>query len=69
MSAECWADPLNREQRNYLAKRLGRACSSFWAAMQVPGTGRRSFNMLATATAEMADLRIDVTERAAVIRS
>ena len=50
----CWADPLNREERARLRRMLASACRKFWNASQ------------GWAWIEMADLHLDVTERAAV---
>ncbi len=60
MTAACWADPLNREQRQRLAKSLTHATEAFTAAAGVPGKGRRSLMMLVAAADEMLDLRLDV---------
>jgi hypothetical protein len=62
----CWADPLSANDRRVLARKLARACKSFYAATQVPGRGRASVSALLVASAEMSILHTDVTERAAV---
>lgn len=64
----CWADPLTRRERTELSKRLARACRrSYRESLR----GCRplladSQNRLTLISAEMADLHLDVTERAAV---
>ena len=66
----CWADPLSREERAALARKLANACKRFGNAPEPrrrragdPMTGRMARRL---ASAEMGDLRIDVTERAAL---
>jgi len=71
MSSECWADPLTRAERYALARKLASASLRFGNAPaprrrrdgRDPQTGRMARRL---ASAEMADLRIDVTERAEV---
>ncbi len=65
----CWADPLNRTERRVMAAALANACKHSWeaAAPYRAGIVRGSLSgALAQTSAEMADLRIDVTERAEV---
>lgn len=52
----CWADPLTRAERQLLAVKLSRAAQAAWRATNAPWT--RLF-------AELGDLHLDVTERAA----
>jgi len=69
----CWADPLSCSERSMVAGMLARAAkASFWArtAGYRPEAGRwEDANARAVArhmhtSAEMSDLRLDVTERA-----
>lgn len=53
-SGTCWADPLSRKERRVLAGKLARACRASFFARE--GSDWR----------EMADLHLDVTERAEV---
>jgi hypothetical protein len=67
-TTDCWADPLTRKERREVAGLLARASHHFWAAAEprLPdayGAHALAF-ALAACSAEMADLRIDVTERA-----
>lgn len=60
----CWADPLTSEERAGLARKLARACNRFWGGQYAfigHADSRRSY---VTASAEMSDLHLDVTERA-----
>jgi hypothetical protein len=50
----CWADPLSRKERRELREKLARAC--LWSFYAREGG----------AWLEMADLHLDVTERAEV---
>lgn len=62
----CWADPLSREERTELARKLARACKRFHGARYAfigEGDSPCSYR---EASAEMADLHLDVTERAEV---
>jgi hypothetical protein len=70
-----WADLLTRKERRALSEKLGRAAkSSFWArtASYHPERGRwddanaRTVERHMRTSAEMQDLHLDVTERAAV---
>jgi hypothetical protein len=72
---DCWADPLNRAERRALREMLARNSQMFWEA-SAPGL-RRIYtrdlderealrSALLEASMEMADLHLDVTERAAV---
>lgn len=72
---DCWADPLSQEERRILREKLARAATaSFWARTTSyrPELGRwEDANANAVAehmqtSSEMADLHLDVTERAAV---
>lgn len=64
MDTICWADPLTRAERRKLSEKLARACKRFYAER---GTGLPgSFQSWHLASAEMADLHLDVTERAEV---
>ena len=77
MTADCWADPLTRFERSELAVKLAHACKRFYAAARVarraPGrdelvalmSGRDEFVAFMSASADMSDLHLDVTERAA----
>jgi hypothetical protein len=74
----CWADPLTRSERAELARMLARNCQRFGEAARhaskaIRHSGRRpsvtaivAVEMLRHAGIEMADLRLDVTERAAL---
>jgi hypothetical protein len=73
-----WADPLSRSERSMVAGMLARAAkASFWArtASYRPEAGRwEDANARAVArhvrtSAEMSDLRLDVTERASTARA
>jgi hypothetical protein len=69
----CWTDPLSRMERKELRLMLSRHCHRFWdaawpahdpaALLAIPADLGDS--LLQTA-AEMADLHLDVTERAEV---
>ncbi len=71
VTAPCWADPLAPGQRRALARKLARGCKRSWdeaakqfdAGFYAPGSLMRA---MASTSAEMADLHLDVTERAAV---
>ncbi len=77
MTAGCWAAPLTHDERDVLAVKLGGACRRFYAAARVarraPGrdelvalmSGRDEFVAFMSASADMSDLHLDVTERAA----
>lgn len=71
----CWADPLTRKERRALREMLALNSQMFWEAAS-PGL-RRIYtgdlderealrSALLEASKEMADLHMDVTERAAV---
>jgi hypothetical protein len=67
---ECWADPLSRNERAVLARKLANASRRFYHA---PCGGRRREGDPMTArmarrmaSAEMQDLHLDVTEMAEV---
>lgn len=68
----CWADPLTRAERTELARRLARYCHRFWDAAwprdpaALMAISADLGDSLMQASAEMADLRLDVTERAEV---
>jgi hypothetical protein len=59
----CWADPLTRKERLALAGMLARACNRFYTN---PAGGPGATLSQIIASAEMSDLHLDVTERAAV---
>jgi len=59
----CWADPLNREERAELARMLARWCSRFYNS---PAGTASAMHSQIVASAEMAGLHLDVTERAEV---
>lgn len=72
MTTTCWADPLSRMERKELRLKLASACQQFWDAawprdprklMAIPAEAGES---LVQASKEMADLHLDVTERAEV---
>ncbi len=68
MTATCWATPLTHDERDALAVKLGAWCRQFHAAARVAHRlgGRDEFMVLAeAASADMSDLHLDVTERAA----
>jgi len=78
MSAGCWATPLTEAERTILAVKLGRACRRFYAAARVARrtpwaqrftmvtiSAQDEFVGLMSASADMSDLHLDVTERAA----
>jgi hypothetical protein len=64
----CWADPLSRNERRELSRKLARACRLAYAASRV--SHRQGDDGLALslvkASADMSDLHLDVTERAEV---
>lgn len=67
----CWADPLTRAERRVLREKLARSCKRFYdAATTTRGqrrlTTREVIHSALLASAEMSDLHLDVTERAAV---
>jgi hypothetical protein len=73
----CWADVLTRAERAELARFLAAWCTAFYGSASTPQIRRRNRRMkqgaalevsrsMTRASAEMADLRIDVTERARV---
>jgi len=65
---DCWADPLTRRERYELRKKLARACKRSYDArlgLARPGSFDLAFGVVAV-SAEMSDLHLDVTERAAV---
>jgi hypothetical protein len=63
MTAGCWADPLSRTERRMVADLLSRACRRFYnTPAGMPGAMLSQI----VAAAEMSDLHLDVTERAAV---
>ena len=72
MPDTCWADPLSRAERRELARKLARACTRFYATRDATGlTGFLNADTAITisrtmASAEMSELHLDVTERAAV---
>jgi hypothetical protein len=59
----CWADPLTSAQRWKLARMLARACQRFYHTPA--GTPDAVLSQI-IASAEMSDLHLDVTERAAL---
>lgn len=72
MTGTCWADPLTRAERAALARKLANAAQRFGNA---PDPGRRKLLGVSPAdarmarrmaSAEMSDLHLDATERAAV---
>jgi hypothetical protein len=69
MAADCWADPLSREERRTLAGKLARACGQVYRArLDWIGTDdqNRMIAQCVQASADMSDLHLDVTERAEV---
>ena len=62
----CWADPLSRKERYVLAGMFARACSRFY---NIPAGTPGAMLSQIVASAEMSDLRLDVTERAEVPQS
>jgi hypothetical protein len=52
----CWADPLSRAERRILREKLASACKRFWLTS-------------GPCWIEMADLHLDVAERAEVATS
>jgi hypothetical protein len=66
----CWADPLTGVERRELARRLGRACKAAYDSATIIGgrraTSRQVIHAAICTSADMADLHLDVTERAAV---
>ena len=66
----CWADPLSRAERHVLADNLARAAKREFAAgrLRRHGGDIQFARSLDNTGAEFQDLRIDVTERAAVAR-
>ena len=63
----CWADPLSRGERAYLAKKFARASNRFYATAFI--AGRMSQPDLArqkvALSVDCIELHLDVTERAA----
>lgn len=59
----CWADPLTRKERRALSGKLARACQRFY---NTPAGTAGAMHSQIVASAEMSDLHMDVTERAAV---
>jgi hypothetical protein len=59
----CWADPLSRRERAELARKLASWCQRFYNTPA--GTPDAVYSQI-LASAEMSDLHLDVTERAAV---
>ena len=69
MTDTCWANPLSRKERTELARMLARHCKKFWDASGRPRQGPRvatEYRDLVITSAEMSDLHLDVTERAAL---
>lgn len=74
-AVKCWADPLSRAERRALATKLASACKRFYDAAppniyrikkrHCPVDG----SALLECSNEMADLHLDVTERAEVATS
>jgi len=58
-----WADPLSRSERSMVAGMLARACNRFY---NLPAGTPGAMLSQIIASAEMSDLRLDVTERAKV---
>jgi hypothetical protein len=65
----CWADPLCREERRVLAEVLDRACSATWLLKDVFAVGQPARYRVIGTSLEMANLYLDVTERAEVATS
>jgi hypothetical protein len=59
----CWADPLTRAERRILREKLSRACKRLHGVRAPDGLYSPAH---VSASAEMADLHLDVTERAEV---
>jgi hypothetical protein len=59
----CWADPLTRMERKELRLKLARACQRFY---NTPAGNSKAMLSQIVASAEMADLHLDVTERTEV---
>jgi hypothetical protein len=79
VTAACWADPLSRTERRVLAEKLARACKRLYHNRNFPlpshvrgescmADARRAGSYI-SASAEMSDLHLDVTERAEVATS
>ena len=71
----CWADPLSRKERRVLAEKLAHACGASYRARQrgLRANGNRwevadneVIRQHITTSNDLADLHMDVTERAAV---
>lgn len=62
-SGTCWADPLSRKERRLVGEFLARACKRFY---NTPAGTSGAMHSQIVASAEMADLHLDVTERAEV---
>ena len=72
LTTTCWADPLTRKERRELASRLARACGAVWRARTHWKGDDRETAMVAQcilASTDMAELHLDVTERAKVATS
>ena len=63
----CWADPLSRKERVALAEKLARACGASWRVREEwasdPDQEQKVRRYVSTSV-DMADLHMDVTERA-----
>ena len=72
MSETCWADSLSRKERRELSTRLARACKTAYdtgrfAVARAPKMADiEIFRAHVLVSAEMSELQLDVTERAAV---
>jgi hypothetical protein len=75
---DCWADPLNRAERRALREMLARASQMFWKAAAPAPLHAHAGDLderdalrsaLLEASMAMADLHLDVTERAMVAAS
>jgi hypothetical protein len=64
-----WADPLSREERRRLREKLADASWRFYYAARRYRVGADSRNTMYAASNELADLYLDVTERAKVATS
>lgn len=67
---DCWADPLTSGERWALARMLASACKNAYDSGTIidghRATDRQVIHSAICTSADMADLHLDVTERAAV---
>ena len=62
LETTCWADPLTRAERRQLELMLARACNRSYLARFIRPADTIALQLV---SADMSDLHLDVTERAA----